>query len=200
MFTIDNILLDENIVSKKFLCDANACKGSCCTFPGGSGAPVLPEEVELIEDSLEVAAEYLAEYSLKEIEERGTVQFVDGEYETTCIDEKDCVFVYYEDSIAKCAIEKAFHEGKTTFRKPISCWLYPIRLADFGGDYLYFDDFEGCKPALAHGQKHNVTVFEMLEEPLTQVYGKEWYAKLKEFAKKQKERKTTYKKHNKNTI
>ena len=59
-----------------------------------------------------------------------------GDRSVACIDDADCVFVYYENSVAKCAIEKAYHNGESDFRKPLSCHLFPIRIADFGGPFL----------------------------------------------------------------
>ena len=93
---------------------------------------------------------------------------------------KECVFVYFEDDIAKCAIETAYWEGKTDFQKPISCHLFPIRVSDFGGDVLRFEKFDECKPAFAAGKNNNITVVEYCEEPLNRLYGKNWYSQLKE--------------------
>lgn len=186
MIVIDNILVDKSIIDVPFLCDTKACKGSCCTFPGGSGAPLAESEIQDLLQSSGIAQEYLTESSRQYISEHGAYyQLEDGDYAVTCIEEKDCVFVYYEDEIAKCALEKAYHDGKTSFRKPLSCHLYPIRVADFGGPYLYYDVFEGCRPALSHGKITNVRVFEMLKEPLIRAFGENWYRNLLSYALQQ---------------
>ncbi|MCW8817384.1 MAG: DUF3109 family protein, partial [Ignavibacteriaceae bacterium] len=88
-----------------------------------------------------------------------------------------CVFVYYENEIAKCSIEKAYLEGKTDFRKPISCHLFPIRISDFGGDVLGFERIDECQPALELGKAENTTVAEFCKDSLSRLYGKEWYLK-----------------------
>ena len=90
----------------------------------------------------------LSEDKKRSIEELGFYEGESGDYATTCIDDKDCVFVYREKGIAKCAIEKAFNEGKISFRKPISCHLYPIRVNKFGGDILRYHEISECKPAV----------------------------------------------------
>ncbi len=56
------------------------------------------------------------------------------------INNKECVFAFYENEVAKCSLEKAFIEGETKFRKPISCHLFPIRVSKFGGDVLRFEE------------------------------------------------------------
>ena len=39
MFQIDNTLVSEEIITKDFVCNLNACKGSCCV-EGEAGAPL----------------------------------------------------------------------------------------------------------------------------------------------------------------
>jgi hypothetical protein len=98
---------------------------------------------------------------------------------------KACVFVYYEKDIAKCSLEKAFLDGKTDFRKPISCHLFPIRISVFGGDILRFENFEECSPALERGEEEEVNLIDFLAEPLKRKYGTNWYLKLKEIMEEQ---------------
>jgi hypothetical protein len=180
MILIDNILVDEAIVSTPFLCNTNQCKGACCTVKGGSGAPLLDDEVERVEASVQAASAYLSERSQAEIRQRGATEGTAGEYATRCIDDRDCVFVYYESGsdVAKCAIERAYFDGKTPFRKPISCHLFPIRVADFNGPYLYYEHFPECAPALAHGSVHQATIADCVKDAIVRAYGEEWYEKL----------------------
>jgi len=39
MIVIDKLLISEDIVDKKFVCDLNRCKGGCCE-DGAAGAPL----------------------------------------------------------------------------------------------------------------------------------------------------------------
>lgn len=175
MLQIEDILVDEEILKTQFACDLNKCKGACCTFPGDFGAPVHDEEVGLIEDCLPAAREYLAKRPLKVLEQEGFVEGLPGSYTTVCIDREDCVFVYYEGDIALCALEKAYMDGKTKFRKPISCHLFPIRVRKFGGDYLHYQKIEECKPALKTGRKKGIFLYNTLKEALIRAYGEDWY-------------------------
>jgi hypothetical protein len=40
---------------------------------------------------------------------------------TTLNPGKECLFTYFKNGIALCAIEKAFEEGKCNLQKPVSC-------------------------------------------------------------------------------
>jgi hypothetical protein len=193
MFLIDNILGDDAILHQPFLCDVRRCKGACCTVKGGSGAPLLDSEVELVRDAVPVAWDYLSKRSQAAISQHGAVEGEEGEYGTVCIDDADCVFVFYErgSDVAKCAIEQAYNDGKTSFRKPISCHLFPVRVADFNGTYLYYEEFDECKPALAHGAAQGATVHDCVRDALVRAYGEEWFGKLKELARRNSRADTT---------
>jgi hypothetical protein len=88
LLQIDNILVDENIGRQHFECDLEKCKGACCTFPGEYGAPVLDEEIDEIKNSLGAALDYLAEKSVKAIENEGFITGTPGDYTTNCIEKK----------------------------------------------------------------------------------------------------------------
>ena len=175
MILIDSILMDEAIIQEHFSCDLQECKGACCTISGGEGAPLLNEEIPLIEECIPHAMEYLGNVSKKFLEKESWIGGTPEEPFVQCIDDMDCVFVFRDDGIAKCALEKAFHEGKTSFRKPISCHLFPIRIRNFGGDYLSFQPFEECKPAFDHGKNNGNTVIHSVKDALIRAYGETWY-------------------------
>jgi hypothetical protein len=175
MFLIDGIALDEDIIEAHFSCDLEKCKGACCTFVGDFGAPVLDEEVGLIEDAMNKITPYLSERSLSIIKSNGFVEGYSGTYTTTCINRKDCVFVYYDEKIAKCAIEKAYFEGKIEFRKPVSCHLFPIRIRDFGGPYLCYENIPECNPAVKKGEIEKVKMYKFLKDALSRSLGEDWY-------------------------
>ncbi len=182
MRPIDDILVEEAVFESPFLCDLSQCKGACCTLEGGSGAPLLDEEVARMEAATPAAIEYLDQRSRAILKKRGGHIGTNGNYETICIEERDCVYVYYEGDIAKCALERAFFDGKSSFRKPLSCHLFPIRVVDFGQDYLYYERSDSCRPAIKNGQEQNVQVAGMAREALERAYGPEWYEKFQHIA------------------
>jgi Protein of unknown function (DUF3109) len=179
IISVEDIMVRSEIADTPFICDINKCKGACCTFESKYGAPLMREEIGKIDRIIDEVKFYLSKRNIDEIDENGFYDEIDGELLTSSLGEKECVFVYYEGDIAKCAIEKAFVDGKTNFKKPISCHLFPIRIADFGGDVLRFEKIEECGPAIERGKTENITVAEFCEEPLKRYYGKKWYSDLK---------------------
>lgn len=177
MIKIDNVLVEHEVLSAHFACDLVKCKGACCTFEGDHGAPVLKSEVAEINKNLEAAKKYLDKRSIEIIENEGFIDEKSDGLFTKCINDKDCVFVYYDNEIAKCAIEKAYHNGESDFRKPVSCHLYPLRVGDYGGDYIYYDKIPECKPGRINGREQEIRLIDTVKEALIRRFGKEWTEK-----------------------
>ena len=178
IFAINDVLVRDEIVEIPFSCDLKKCKGACCTLESELGAPVKKEEVEEIKNILPIVKKYLTQNNIDEIDERGFYEIKDGEIMITSVNNRDCVFSFWDNGIAKCAIERAYFDGKVSFRKPISCHLFPIRVTDFNGDVLRYEKFSECYPALEKGKEDNVVIAEFCKDSLTRLYGEEWYNKL----------------------
>lgn len=181
MLNIDNIVINDNVFTTKFTCNLEKCKGACCTMESSYGAPLKKDEIPLIEKVLPEVINLIPEEHRKEIETNGWWEEKDGVYMTRSVDDQACVFVYFEENgIAKCAIEKAYFKGKIDFRKPVSCHLFPIRVTDFGGPVLYFEQYDDCRPAIEYGQKTGIKVFDFCKDALEREYGTEWVEKVKD--------------------
>ncbi len=177
---VEDVLIRKEIAETSFCCDLQKCKGACCTLESEYGAPLLEEEIHEIQSVLDTVKEYLPKAHIERIDAAGFYEIKDGEIMTSSVNNKACVFVYYDEGIAKCGIEKAYFDGKIKFRKPISCHLFPIRVSKFGGDVLRFEKFGECKPALENGTKQQLKLIDFCKESLTRLYGKKWYQSLKE--------------------
>lgn len=177
---IGDKIVSTQVFERKFVCDLNACKGACC-IEGDAGAPLTVEEVSIIEDDLDVIKPYMREEGLKAVEEQG-VFYMDQENEpvTTLVNGAECAFVYFDEKgITKCAIEQAHIDGKTAFKKPVSCHLYPIRVKQFNEfKALNYDQWAICAPACDCGEKLDVPVFRFLKEPLVRAFGEDFFSEL----------------------
>lgn len=186
MISIDKTLISEDLLEKKFVCDLTACKGECCVA-GDSGAPLDEDELPILDSILEHVKPYMVKNGVKAIEKHGAyVIDGDGDYTTTLVREgAECAFVYFdENKIAKCAIEKAFYDGKISWKKPISCHLYPVRITKYKNyDAVNYSKWNICKSACACGEKLDVPLYKFLKEPLVRKYGKEWFKQLEQSAK-----------------
>lgn len=179
MIVLDNTIISDEIRDTLFCCNLEACRGACCV-DGDAGAPLEENEISEIEDYIDQIKPYMVSDGIKVVEKYGVFDYdMAGEYVTPLIADKDCVFVYYENGIARCAIEKAFEDGKIGFQKPLSCHLYPIRTKTHRGyDAVNYHKWQICKPACIFGKENNVLLYKFLREPLIRKYGTEWYSSL----------------------
>lgn len=109
----------------------------------------------------------------------------DGDYTTPLVNDAECAYSFEENGITFCAIERAWREGKCSFQKPISCHLYPIRVAQFrnGTLGLNYHRWEVCRSACECGKRLGIPVYKALKEPIIRRFGEEFYERLKEAAK-----------------
>ncbi|MDD7273004.1 MAG: DUF3109 family protein [Prevotella sp.] len=181
---IGDVLISPNIITEKFCCDLDACRGACC-IEGDAGAPVSLDEVGEIENVLDVVWNELTASAQAVIDRQG-VAYVDKEADlvTSIVGGKDCVFTCYENNCCLCALEKTHQTGQTKFVKPISCALYPIRMKEFGNGLvgLNYHKWDICRPAVDKGRALNLPIYKFLRAPLIRRFGEEWYAELEEVA------------------
>ncbi|MFV0346858.1 MAG: DUF3109 family protein [Bacteroidales bacterium] len=185
MFEVGKTIVSKELFDVMFSCDLGKCKGACC-IEGVSGAPVSEDEALSIEEVYPTMKKYLPEEHNKAIEKQGTTVIDnDGDLVTPLVNNKQCVYAYYDDDkILWCAIEKAYRKGEISFRKPASCYLYPVRITEYKEfDAVNYEKNPICSDALLCGKKNGVKVYEFLKTPLIEKYGKEWYEELKEIDK-----------------
>jgi len=183
MFEIDKTLVSLDVITSNFNCNLKACKGACC-ITGDSGAPLEPAEAKTLDRIFPALRPYLSEKSVRTIEEKGaSVIDVENDLVTPLNEGKECAYTVFENDIARCAIEKAFHNGVIQFRKPVSCYLYPIRIKRYTlYDAVNYDRWEICQSAMKLGDKRQMPVYCFVRDALIAKYGGEWFKKLEEAA------------------
>ena len=179
MIQIGDKIVSRELFENHFICDLPSCHGNCCVF-GDSGAPLEEDEAVVLSQHINEIRPYLRREALRAIDEQGSwVIDDDGDKVTPLIGREECAYVVFNDGIARCAIEQAFEEGTISFRKPVSCHLYPIRVNKMGkGIALNYHRWGICEPARIMGKKEGVPVFMFLKDPIERVYGKEFYQEL----------------------
>ena len=181
---VGDVLLSSDILTQCFCCDLEACHGECCV-EGDAGAPVTIEEIAEIENCLDEVWGDLSASAQAVIDKQGVAYAdADGDMVTSILGGRDCVFTCYENGVCLCALEKAFREGRTSFCKPISCALYPIREKTFKGGLvgLNYHQWSVCKMAVERGKQLSLPVYRFLKAPLIQRFGEAWYQELEEVA------------------
>lgn len=178
---IGDILVSEDVILEYFACDYPVCRGKCCIV-GDSGAPLLEEELEPIEACYDVFSPLMREEGRKAVEEKGFFEIDrDGDLVTPLVPgSEECAFCLFENGNCLCSIERRFFEGKSSFRKPISCQLYPVRAVQLrnGTIGLNLHRWDICQCAFDKGRREGIRAYEFLREPLIAAYGADFYEAL----------------------
>ncbi len=185
---IGDYLISSDILTEFYACDYEKCKGCCCII-GDSGAPLDEPEAQLLERNYEHYSPLMSQAGRDVVASEGYfVIDMDGDLVTPLVPRtEECVYTRIDESgFCYCAVEKAWSEGKGDFKKPISCWLYPIRISTLsnGMKALNLHRWNICKDAFRKGKKEKVRVYEFLREPIISHFGEEFYSMLSEAAKR----------------
>ena len=139
-------------------------------------------ELKVMEQIQTKIKPYLTKEGLAAIQEQGPyILDEDGDYSTPTIGGKECAYALYDDKgVLKCGIEQAYLDGKISFRKPISCHLYPIRITTNkkGFEAVNYHKWSICSAACSYGKSLKVPLYQFLKEPLIRKYGEGWYKEL----------------------
>jgi hypothetical protein len=185
MIAIDKVLISDDVIEAKFVCDLHKCKGGCCE-DGDAGAPLEKDEKRILDENFNVIKTYLTKEGLQEIERQGKYVY-DREFGwvTPTIDGKICAYGYRDaQGIIKCGIEQAYNDGKLQWKKPISCHLYPIKVSQSKTytNVNYEPRDVLCKPACTLGKKLKLPVYQFLKEAIIRKFGMEFYDTLHQIA------------------
>lgn len=182
MIVVKNSIVSDDVADQRFCCDCTVCRGACCV-DGDSGAPLLEEEVPILEAILPEVSPYMTAEGIATVERQGVaVRDKDGDLGTPLIAGGACAYITYDGDLALCAIEKAFRANNSQFSisnfqfpKPVSCHLYPIRVEDYGEfTAVNYHRWDICRCAHGHGDP----LYIYLKEPLVRRFGQEWYDEL----------------------
>lgn len=177
MIQIDDVLISEDLFTESFVCNLSKCKGICCV-EGDAGAPLNKEETEILAEIYPSIRSYFREEGQKAIQEQGTHTIdEEGDWVTPLVNGGECAYVIFDkNGITKCGIEKAYEQGATTFHKPISCHLYPIRITQYKSfAAINYHEWNVCSDACSLGSELKVKVYQFLKKPLIRAYGEAWY-------------------------
>lgn len=187
MLIVQDVLISDDLVERKFVCQLNACKGACC-WEGDYGAPLETSELHTLERIYPEIKPFLTKAGIDRIESHGLYTYYKEpkEYGTTLLENGACVFLTFDaNGIALCGIEQAHAAGKTEYIKPLSCHLYPVRVKTNekeGFEALNYDEWEICSAACQLGEELQVPVYQFVRTALIRKYGAEFYEELDQMA------------------
>ncbi|MDO6761443.1 DUF3109 family protein [Tamlana sp. 2_MG-2023] len=184
MFQLGKTIVADDVIKKDFLCNLSACKGACC-IDGDAGAPLEADEAKILNDIYPKVKPFLRQEGIDAIEAQGAyTETEDGELETTLINGADCAYVIFDEKkTALCGIEEAYNQGEISWKKPVSCHLYPVRVQDFSEfSAVNYHQWDICDDACALGQELQVPIYKFVKEGLIRKFGEDWYAELEKVA------------------
>lgn len=188
MLQIGKYIVSLDLIRECFCCDLHECKGMCCE-EGDNGAPISEEEKQLVESDIEKIKPYMSQEGRTAVENSGVAYTdQDGDLVTQLVNKRECAFSIKRNGIWFCAIEEAFNNGDSTLRKPISCYLYPVRISEHKKFVaVEYHRWNICKQAICKGKELSLPLYKFLKKPLIERFGQEWYDELdltaKEFLK-----------------
>ncbi|NLL28684.1 MAG: DUF3109 family protein [Bacteroidales bacterium] len=176
---IEDVIISDNLKNVFFCCNLSLCKGACCV-EGDAGAPLSEEEIGIIEDLSEKILPLMDENAQEMYKNLGCFDYdMSGSMVTPLKSNEECIYMSWENGHTYCIFEKLFNDKQSTFQKPISCHLYPIRIAEEGSfDKLLLHKWSICEEAYEIGKKNNIHLFDFLKVPLIRKYGQTWYNRL----------------------
>lgn len=183
MIAIDNKLVSDQVISDQFVCDLDYCKGGCCE-DGDSGAPLEKEELQTLRDIYPSVKPYLTPEGISVLEKEGLFAY-DQEFGwvTPTVGGRICAYGFRDkQGVIKCGIEQAYLDNQISWKKPISCHLFPVKITRSKRqnlDYVNYEPREDlCKAACKLGRKLKVPVYKFLKDALIRKYGSEFYTAL----------------------
>lgn len=189
MLLIGQVIITEPVLRERFACELSACKGACC-IEGEGGAPLTAQECETLAAELPNIEPHLTPEGRTVLAHTGPWvdegPSPDGSRELATPLQGHhgaCAYMVRKGGIAFCGIEHAFQAGATSFHKPLSCHLYPIRVQEQGPYHvLHYHEWEICSPACAKGQRKGIPVYKFVKAGLIRAYGQAWYDELEKLA------------------
>ena len=180
VLAIGDIFVSAALLTECFACDLIVCRGQCCV-EGSGGAPLEKEEVPILIKEYDNFAPFMTARGREAVREQGVALLDhDREWATPLVNGAECAYARFDDvGICRCAIEYAFLQEKTPFRKPISCWLYPIRVQKLStGCALNYHRWHLCTPACVRGEREGIPLYRFLKEPIIAKFGADFYGEL----------------------
>ena len=191
MIIIDNIIVSDEIIQEYFCCHLEVCHGLCCVS-GKGGATLTASEVEVYENNYREIADFLTKEGVKTVESRGVCeQSGSSSFATPLLTTGSCAYTFIEDGNVRCSLDRAREKDGSQLQKPISCLLYPVRIAERPPfEILRFNHWDVCCDARAYGREKNIRLYQFVKEGLVRRFGRfgeEFYRRLSELAEARRE-------------
>jgi len=206
MILIDNIIVSDEIIQEYFCCHLEVCRGLCCVSGKGGATLTATDlsadvsavalaqaealakaEVEVYENNYREIADFLTKEGVKTVKSQGVCERSgSSSFATPLLESGECAYAVNENGAIFCGLERAADKGNSRIHRPISCLLYPVRIAERPPfEILRFNHWDVCRDARAYGREKNIRLYQFVKEGLIRRFGRfgeEFYRRLSELA------------------
>ena len=149
MHQIKETLISDDLLQEYFVCDLNSCKGACCV-EGDSGAPLLEEEKQILEDIYPLVEGYLTDEGKAEIQNQGKF-----------VVDKDVLFVI---GLTPISLKEIFWENEFLSNNEISKVISSNKsIFKYNNEFIFVDNKEmyfkySCKRNFCGNEKYTIII------------------------------------------
>ncbi len=153
MLIVNGIFMPRSLLSTRFHCPYDLCKGKCCV-EGERGAPLLKSEISLIRSHLSFILPDLDADAAESLQNQTFFEGPETDAATLCIGGSGrCVFSRLDGcNNVSCNLELYSRQSDIHTLRPVSCRLFPIRIRTFNGlEIIDYEIWEECRDAWNKG-------------------------------------------------
>lgn len=178
---VSGIVVHTEVLTTKFACDYQVCKGGCCYVednkgPIYEGCLITDEEETLIKKNRPLLVEILNKDG-KKLPKKLT--YVKNGVKYVAVDRKGRCCL---DLSHGCALREAQRKGLLNYGNPIACDLYPLVITKLGRTHLrvgnYYDEFHLCDSAYERGERENIYLIDFCKDAIIRQFGEDFFNKL----------------------
>ena len=176
MLIVNGIFLPRSLLSARFHCPYDLCKGKCCV-EGDRGAPLLQSEISLIRSHLPFVLPDLDADASESLKDQPFFEGPPNDAATLCIGGSGrCVFARQEShNNISCNLEIYSRQAGIPTLRPVSCRLFPIRIRTFNGlEIIDYEIWEECRD----GWNTGPLLLDFCRIALGDRFGQSWLEKL----------------------
>jgi len=149
----------------------------------GRGAPLLDSEIEELRNAIPVVERYLSPEHREVIARDGFFEGSPGAISRPASTARHVCSWSKRTESPKCGLEQAFFRGESTWQKPLSCHLFPIRIDAERRIASDSSTLANANPLMNFGASTGTYLSDFVREALTRAYGTGWVQQFTEFCR-----------------
>ena len=182
---VNGIIVHTDVLTTKFACDYQVCKGGCCYVENDKGivfegCEITDFEEVVIKENRTILVDILNEDN-RQIPKRFT--YTEQGVKYLAVDKKGRCCLHLSHG---CALRVAQRKGLLDYGNPLACHLYPLVVTSIGRTHLrvghYYDEFHLCDSACERGKREGIYLIDFCKDAIIRRFGEAFFLKLQKRA------------------